>query len=109
MPHPLRVGVVGVGQIGSRHAQIYAGMPGVRVAAVCDLEGSRARQWAETLHGRALTDYRKLAGLVDAASLAVPTRLHGPIGRWLLAQMLGLFEQAIYQRLECIHALWPDS
>lgn len=85
MPSPLRIGVIGVGQIGSRHAQIYAVMPRVRLTAVCDLHPSRAAQLAKTLSCRGFTDYRQLAGRVDAVSLAVPTNLHGSIGQWLLA------------------------
>ena len=64
----LRVGVVGVGHLGSRHAEIYAAMPGVRLEAVCDIDAARARTAAKKLGCRALTDARGLAGLVDAAS-----------------------------------------
>ena len=59
-------------------------MPGVRLAAVCDISAGRARSVARGLGCRAFTDYRALAALVDAASLAVPTSLHGTIGRDLL-------------------------
>ena len=86
MPNRLRVGVVGVGHLGSRHAQIYAAMPGVHLTAICDREAARVRGLARTLRCRALTDYRALSGVVDAVSLAVPTTLHAAIGRDLLAQ-----------------------
>ena len=82
---PFRVGVVGVGHLGSRHAQIYASMPGARLAAVCDIDPQRARGIARALHAQALTDYRDLLGSVDAVSLAVPTSLHASIGLALLA------------------------
>jgi predicted dehydrogenase len=39
---------------------------------------------ARTLRCRAVTDYRRLVGQIDAASLAVPTSLHSAIGRPLL-------------------------
>ncbi|MBI3322900.1 MAG: Gfo/Idh/MocA family oxidoreductase [Candidatus Omnitrophica bacterium] len=81
---PLRVGVIGVGHLGSRHAQAYARMPGVRLAAVCDIDPARARAVARPLRCRAETDYRQLLGAVDAASLAVPTSLHAAIGLPLL-------------------------
>ncbi len=81
---PLRVGVVGVGHVGSRHAQIYASMRGVRLAAVCDVDAKRATHWARTLRCRASTDFRELVGEVDAASLAVPSSLHAAIGLPLL-------------------------
>ena len=84
MRHPLRVAVVGVGHLGSRHAQIYASMPGVRLAAVCDSDAARARALARTLGCRAATDIRDLLGSADAASLAVPTSLHAAVGLPLL-------------------------
>lgn len=82
---PLRVGVVGVGHLGSRHAEIYAAMPQVRLVAVCDADARRAAQVAKTLGCQAATDYHHLIGAVDAVSLAVPTNLHGEIGLDLLA------------------------
>ena len=90
MPNPLRMGVVGVGHLGSRHAQIYASMHGVRLAAVCDIDAARAGRLAQTLHCRSATDYRDLVGLVDAVSLAVPTTLHAAIGRDLLERGIHL-------------------
>jgi len=85
MPNPLCVAVVGVGHLGSRHAQIYASMPGVRLVAVCDIEAARAQGVARMLRCQAVTDYRNLLGQVDAVSLAVPTTLHGAIGRDVLS------------------------
>ena len=80
----LRVGVVGVGHAGARHAQIYASLPGVRLVAVCDTEAARAKQTAAALGCRATTDYRALLEDVEAASVAVPTSLHAAIGLTLL-------------------------
>lgn len=84
MRAPLRVGVVGVGHLGSRHAHIYAALPGVRLVAVCDVNRNRAIQLARTLRCEAAADVRKLLGRVDAVSLAVPTSLHGAVGRLVL-------------------------
>ncbi|MBI4341496.1 MAG: Gfo/Idh/MocA family oxidoreductase [Candidatus Omnitrophica bacterium] len=82
----LRVGVIGVGHVGRRHAEIYAAMPTVRLAAVCDIDPGCTKPLAESLRCEAVTDYRQLAAAVDAVSLAAPTSLHAPIGRWLLAR-----------------------
>ena len=86
----LRVGVVGVGHLGLRHAEIYAAMPGVRLEVACDINGPRARAVAKRLGCRALTDARGLVGLVDAASLAVPTSLHARLGQSLLQRGIHL-------------------
>ncbi|MDP3721951.1 MAG: Gfo/Idh/MocA family oxidoreductase [Candidatus Omnitrophota bacterium] len=87
---PLRVGVVGVGHLGRRHAEIYASMPGVRLVAVCDADATRATMLAHTLRCQALTDYHDLMGSVEAVSLAVPTSLHASIGLPLLRQGIHL-------------------
>jgi len=42
MSNPLRVGVVGVGYLGSIHAGIYARMPGVELVGVADIEPATA-------------------------------------------------------------------
>ena len=77
--------MVGVGHLGSRHAQIYAAMPGVRLTALCDTDPARTKGLARTLGAAAFTDARALIGLVDAVSLAVPTTLHAAIGHALLS------------------------
>jgi len=84
MRHSLRVGVIGVGHLGTRHAQIYAAMPQVRLVGICDIDPARATALAKTLHCLAFRDYRALLGTVDAVSLAVPTSWHGEIGLTLL-------------------------
>jgi len=87
---PLRVGVVGVGHLGARHAQIYAAMPQVRLAAVCDIDAAKAQQVARELGCEAVTDARRLVGRVDAVSLAVPTTRHASVGTALLAHGIHL-------------------
>jgi predicted dehydrogenase len=70
--------------LGSRHAEIYAAMPGVRLAAVCDADASRARALAKRLRCEAMTDAHALIGRLDAASVAAPTSLHAELGVPLL-------------------------
>ena len=86
MPNRLRVGVIGVGHLGGRHAQIYAALPGVQLTAICDIDASRTKGLARALRCRAFADYRALVGQVDAVSLAVPTTLHAAIGHELLSR-----------------------
>lgn len=82
---PLRTAVIGVGYLGRFHAQKYAQLPGVELVAVVDADAAAARKVAAELDVPALGDYRELSGRIDAVSLAVPTPLHHPIGRELLA------------------------
>ena len=75
---------MGVGYVGSLHARIYAKLRGARLVAVCDVDRARAREVAKPLGCQALTDATELTGLVDAASIAVPTSLHHAVGKTLL-------------------------
>mgnify|MGYP001579559902 FL=1 len=110
MRSPLRVAVIGIGHLGSRHAQIYAAMPGVHLSAVCDIDPGRARAAARALRCRAVTDVRRLRGAVDAASLAVPTSLHAAIGVPLLRQGVHLLiEKPIAATLPQADALLREA
>ncbi len=81
----LRVGVVGMGQWGRNHARIYAGFPDVELIAVVDRLGAEVRGFAHRYGTEVSTDYRKLAGRVDAVSIVVPTILHFEVARYFLA------------------------
>lgn len=72
----LRVGVVGVGYLGSIHAAIYARMPNVELVSVCDVDATRAAEIAAKTNSQACSDYTQLVGEVDAVSIVVPTSLH---------------------------------
>ncbi len=77
----IRVGVVGVGNMGRNHARVYRELMreglGVELVGVADKDPSRARAVAEAYGTRAYTDYRDLLREgVDAVSIAVPTTLH---------------------------------
>jgi predicted dehydrogenase len=102
----LRAAVIGVGYLGRFHAQKYAAMEGVELAAVVDADPERAREIAAPLGTRALTDYRELLGKVDAVSVAVPTPLHYAVGREFLENGADcLIEKPITTSLEEADAL----
>lgn len=81
---PVRVGVVGVGYLGHFHAEKYARMEGVRLAAVADKEIERAYRVAEKTGATAFRDAEDLYSLVDAVSVAVPTTAHYEVARGFL-------------------------
>ena len=80
----LRVGVVGVGHIGSNHARIYAEIPSTEFAAVCDVDPARANSIAKKFGTTATQSLDEFMELVDAASVATPTNTHYEIARKLL-------------------------
>lgn len=78
----VRLGVVGLRNIGRAHLAQAAGLPGVRVTAVADTDGERrASAQAEFRVPHAFQDAQALFDHpeVDAVVLAVPTHLHEPL------------------------------
>jgi len=81
-----RVGVVGLGHLGSIHAKLYQKIEGCLLAAVCDTDKDRLNQVSGSLSVAGCADYRDLLDKVDCVSIAVPTRLHYTISRDFLAK-----------------------
>jgi predicted dehydrogenase len=99
-PAPLRVGVVGVGHLGSRHAEIYARLPGVRLVGVADLLADRAAAVAERTGADPLGEAGALLGRVDAVSIAVPTESHHTVGLEFLRRGIpALIEKPLAQTI----------
>jgi predicted dehydrogenase len=72
----VKAGVIGVGYLGKFHAQKYAGMEGVELVGVVDMDPVMAGKVAADCGCRAFTDYRELLPQVDAVSIVVPTSYH---------------------------------
>ncbi len=74
---PLKVGVVGVGVMGSNHARVLADIPGVHLAGIADPDRKQRDFVARTLGCAGFTDINGLLGAgVDAITIAAPTHLH---------------------------------
>ena len=76
----LRVGVVGVGVMGSNHARVLAELPGVELIGVADPDRRHAEYVARALDTKAVDAVESLLPLKpDAVSIAAPTHLHHDI------------------------------
>src|SRR5512144_1517813 len=85
--HPLRVGVVGVGVMGSNHARVFAGLPGTELVGVADPDRKQADFVARTLGCIAVSDVNELLERdVDAITIAAPTHLHRDIALACIAR-----------------------
>jgi predicted dehydrogenase len=80
----LRVGVVGVGHIGSNHARIYGETPSIEFAGIYDVDSERANNVAKKTKAPVAKSLGELADWIDAASIATPTNTHYDIARLLL-------------------------
>jgi UDP-N-acetylglucosamine 3-dehydrogenase len=75
----IKVGVVGVGAMGSNHARVFFELSQqglVELVGVVDINYERALQVAKKFNTKSFRDYRELVGKVDAVSIAVPTKVH---------------------------------
>jgi len=76
----LRVGVIGVGVMGSNHARVLAELPGVKLVGVADPDRKRCDQVARSLGCASFGDAADLVRRgVDAVTIAAPTHLHRDI------------------------------
>ncbi|MEO5616544.1 MAG: Gfo/Idh/MocA family oxidoreductase, partial [Candidatus Eisenbacteria bacterium] len=73
---PVRVGVIGVGTWGEKHARVYAACPEAELVGVTDTDGSRAREVADRHGVPAFEHPAQLLSGCEAVSIAVPTVAH---------------------------------
>jgi predicted dehydrogenase len=73
----LKIGVIGVGVMGSNHARVLREIPGVCLAGVADPDRRQREYVAEALDCPAFADVdAMLRSGVDAVTIAAPTHLH---------------------------------
>jgi len=75
----LKVGVVGAGYFGTRHARVYAGMKAVDLAGIADTDAAAARKLAAQTGAKAWQRPDALLGQVDAVSITTPSRRHAEV------------------------------
>jgi UDP-N-acetylglucosamine 3-dehydrogenase len=76
----LRLGVVGIGVMGSNHARVLAEFPGVKLAVVADPDPAQTDFVGGALGCPTVRDVHELLDRgVDAVSIAAPTHLHREI------------------------------
>src|SRR3989442_14133573 len=80
----LRLGVVGVGHIGSDHARLYADIPSAEFTAIYDVDAGRANAIAKKYRVVAAKSLEEFAESVDAVSIATPTNTHYEVAYPLL-------------------------
>lgn len=87
MRDELRVGVIGVGNMGLHHARVYSQLEHVKLCAVADFDAARAHSVAARFHTNAYTDYCTMLERerLDAVTIAAPTREHLAIARDVIA------------------------
>ena len=76
----LRVGVIGAGVMGSNHARVLAGLPGVQLVGIADPDPRSRDLVTRALGCVATEEFTQLLDFgIDAATIAAPTHLHHDI------------------------------
>jgi len=97
----LKMGVAGVGHFGKFHAAKIAASPASDLVAVADSDGERARDVAALYGVSGFADPRDMAGLIDAVTIAVPTKAHFEVAQCFLdASVHVLLEKPITDNLD---------
>jgi predicted dehydrogenase len=84
MALPLRAGVVGTGVFGGYHAQKWAALEGVTLAAVFDVHPERAAELAGKFGASGGADQMAFLASVDIVSIAAPATAHAD---WAVAAL----------------------
>jgi predicted dehydrogenase len=80
LPDPIRVGVIGVGNMGQHHTRVLSRFKDVELVGVSDVNVERGLDTAGKYRIRFFEEYQELLNHVDAVCVAVPTRLHHAVG-----------------------------
>jgi predicted dehydrogenase len=80
LPQPIKIGVIGVGNMGQHHARVLSLLKDVELVGVADINVERGLDIASKYRVRFFEDYRDLLPYVEAVCIAVPTKLHHGVG-----------------------------
>jgi predicted dehydrogenase len=72
----IKVGIAGVGKLGTFHCNTLSQMPDAELAGVYDIDETRAKETAERFRCAAFLSYEEMLQSVDVVGIAVPTTLH---------------------------------
>jgi predicted dehydrogenase len=78
--NPVRVGVIGIGNMGWHHARVLSLLRDAELVGVADPDEARGRLAVEQFDCRWFPAYEELLSEVEAVCIAVPTLLHHRVG-----------------------------
>jgi predicted dehydrogenase len=74
--NPLRVGVIGVGHLGSLHTKMYAQIPSAQLVGVYDTDEIKAEKIAKEFGTKHFSELDELLANIEAVSVATVTQSH---------------------------------
>lgn len=83
----IKLGVIGVGHLGIKHARIYSELSSkVELVGVCDINPGRLEEVASQFATQGASNCKEFFGKVDAVSICVPTKLHASIAKEFISR-----------------------
>ncbi|WP_019509471.1 Gfo/Idh/MocA family protein [Pleurocapsa sp. PCC 7319] len=77
---PLKIGVIGVGNMGQHHARILSLLKDIELVGVSDANLARGIEIASQYQTHFYENYQELLPHIDAVCIAVPTKIHHQVG-----------------------------
>lgn len=102
----IKVGVIGVGRMGSNHCRIFSALRHVDLVGVHDLSREVGNRVARQFETHYFSDLEHLLGNVEVVSIAAPTPMHYELAKFCIERGVHVFiEKPITHTLEEAHAL----
>jgi len=87
----IKVGVIGIGNLGQHHVRVYSQMEDVQIVGIADINQKKLDKISQQYSVQKYLDYRELLDKVDAVSIVVPTLLHYCISKDFLFHKVHCF------------------
>lgn len=78
--NPIRIGVIGVGNMGQHHTRVLSLLKDVELVGIADINIERGLDIASKYRARFFDNYLEMLPYVDAVCIAAPTKLHHQVG-----------------------------
>lgn len=78
MKEAVKVGVIGIGQMGTYHAQVYQKLPQAELAAICEYDDEKRAAAEKEFNCKGYKDYKELLEdpEIEAVSIVLPDNMH---------------------------------
>ncbi|MEM0231852.1 MAG: Gfo/Idh/MocA family oxidoreductase [Candidatus Methanomethylicaceae archaeon] len=97
----MRIGVVGLGNMGRNHVRIFSNIKECNLTAISDINAEIAKNIGNQYGVESFTDYKLMINKIDAVSIAVPTSLHYEIASFFIKNGIHCFiEKPITKTIE---------
>ena len=107
----IRVAVIGLGGKGGQHTEVFSSMPGVRLAALAEVDPKRLETHVEKIKAKgvkplAVTDPRRIIERddIDAVVIATPNHWHALLAVWAIRA-----GKHVYVEKPVSHNIWEGN